>query len=414
MAIRHHLSKNIFFPFILLFFGTIQAQNIDNLSIDLQFKDSILKINALYKLNVKENSDAKYFLLNPGVDSLSIKGESLDGFEMSGKPNRPLPFWKLNFNRELKEGETVDIQFNYQIELTKQNHIKSNWIELNVDKLWFPNHNDLNNKFTYVASVSGLPKDYSLIGNMEANIDTSNPNKILIKKEIPDMEVLIFAGKDMTFWKPNSASPITFFVSQQTPDSILNSIHKKVKKSIELMNSTFGKSSPIKDFRVVLRNTTRDEIGFQFNRKNMIITGSDFDSYGNISHEIAHFWWADANFIEEPWLNESFANYSMFLVQEQYDKNDFEATYKRYSEKVISAPAVGNATLFSENSYDAYYIKGCILLKKLEDTIGKTKMLELLELRVREKINTTSEFLDGLEQIADTKTRQLFEKMLQD
>jgi len=412
--IFNHLSKKIFLPIILLIFGNTAAQNLDNLNIELQFKDSILKIDALYKIKVKENSDTKYFLLNPGVDSLIIKGNSLNGFEMSSKPNRPLPFWKLNFSRTLKKGETVDLHFTYQIDLTKQNHMKSNWIELNVDKLWFPNHNDLNNKFTYVATVSGLPKDYTLIGNMEAKVNASNPNKIVIKKQIPDMEVLILAGKDMTFWKPNAASSVTFFTSQQTKVSVLTSMHKKVKQSIQLMNTTFGKSSPIKDFRVVLRNTTREEIGFQFNRKNMIITGADFNSYGNLSHEIAHFWWTDANFIEEPWLNESFANYAMFLVQEQYDESDFKTTYKSYSEKSMSAPSVGKATLFSDNSYEAYYIKGAILLKKLEGIIGKTKMLELLELRVNEKINSTLEFLNLLERITDSKTRIVFEEMLQE
>ena len=106
--IFNHLSKKIFLPIILLIFGNTAAQNLDNLNIELQFKDSILKIDALYKIKVKENSDTKYFLLNPGVDSLIIKGNSLNGFEMSSKPNRPLPFWKLNFSRTLKKGETVE------------------------------------------------------------------------------------------------------------------------------------------------------------------------------------------------------------------------------------------------------------------------------------------------------------------
>ncbi|PKP32705.1 MAG: hypothetical protein CVU00_11455 [Bacteroidetes bacterium HGW-Bacteroidetes-17] len=379
---------------------------------DIRFDENILKMEALYHHKIGDSSDSLFFILNPDVDSLKIQGVNLNNFLIHEKQNRPFPYLKLNFNRVLIKGEIIDLHFSYQIDLVKQNHLNSDWIELNLDKFWFPNHNDIDNKFTYELNIAGLPSDFTLISHIDADIKIDNSNKILIQKRSPDIEVLILAGKDMRNWKADSSSQITFIASKHTPDSLLHSMHEKVFQSIKFMNESFGKSNPIKEFKVVLRNTTKKEIGFQFARKNMIITASDFNSYGNLSHEIAHFWWFDADFIKEPWMNESFANYSMFLVLEQYDPSTFTEIFNKYKELSFDAPAVDQATLFSDDAYNSYYIKGSILLKRLELIIGKSKMNELLELRITKRINNTEKLLNELEILTDLTTRNLFKRML--
>jgi|GEM_PF-4611553 len=402
-----------FFTFFFLLFAT-NVLSIDHLSMKLHFDKHLLNIEATYQLSISEPNKSAYFILHPEVDSLNISGDNIESFIQSTRPDRPLPYLNLNFSKTPKIDEKIDIKFTYQIDMNKNNHMNSDWIELNVDKFWFPNFNDIDNKFTYDVTITGLPKDYSLIGHPDAEICDIDSDNISIQKTTPEMEVLVLAGKNMKEWKAKSTSLITFITANNISNEKLQSMHTKISRSIDFMNHSFGKSNPIQEFKVLLRNTTKSEIGFQFARKNMIITGKDFDSYANLSHEIAHYWWADADFIEEPWLNESFANYSMFSVLEKYDHDAFNTIFSKYKEKSINAPPVQTATLFSNDAYLTYYIKGAVLLKKLETIVGSKTLNTLLKRRVDKEINTTKGLLTELEDLTNSKTLQLFTKLLQD
>jgi hypothetical protein len=379
----------------------------------VRYDNNILDIQASYTAVAKESGNAMYFLMNPAMDMKEISGNGILHYEVTQKPDEPLPYWRIDFKDPFTKGDRVVVQFDYQLDLVKLNHLNSDWIELNADKLWSPNYNGIDNEYTYETTLIGWPKDFPLVGSMDAMIIPKGPDTILIKKNQPDKEVLILSGKDMKTWQ-SAKEGITFFARQSTPDSVLESMSNKVIKSIEYLNQSFGQKNPIKTYRVVLRNTTKEELGFQFARNNMMVTGPDFNSFGNLSHEIAHYWWGKADFIKEPWMNESFANYSMFLVMEKYAPANYESLYKQYEATSKEAPSVAQATLFSDNSYNAYYIKGSILLKKLENIIGKDKMLKLLKARLSRQIDNTAGLLKALEAITDQATRQQFEEMLQE
>lgn len=111
-------------------------------------------------------------------------------------------------------------------------------------------------------------------------------------------------------------------------------------------------------------------------------------------------------------MNESFANYSMFLVQEAFVPEQYSKLFNRYTEIAKDAPPVSTATLFSENSYNSYYTKGAILLKELEQKIGKDKMLTWLELMIKKDVKTTKEALDLLEATTDNSTRLFMEELM--
>jgi len=241
-------------------------------------------------------------------------------------------------------------------------------------------------------------------------IVTKEGNNIYIKKETPWYEVLLLAGNNMKEWHYDEN--ITLIGSETISDSTFKSLGSKVKKSIDLLNTTFGKSDPITSFKVVLRNTNRKELGFQFNRRNMIITGTDFNDYGNLSHEIAHFWWSNANFIDEPWMNESFANYSMYLVLKTYDFEGYEKLLAKNRETAKNAIPVIKAKLFAADSYNSYYNKGALHLISLEEKIGTDMMYKLLSSCVGKNINTTEGFLMELERLTNKEQRDYFEALL--
>lgn len=382
------------------------SQKHDHLTLEVDFKGNLVKVDARYQAIVKKETKALYFMLNPGFTVKNISGNEVSKHTLEVQKAS----WRVDFDRTLKVGEKVEIQFEYLFDLATQNHLRSDWIELNVDKLWVPNQT-LDNKYTHVATLKNFPKGFKFVSFRDEIIKQDNNGNYILKSAKPAPEILILAGRNMHFWKPKG-SFISFFASKNTPDSTLKSMHEKVDKSIAFLNTKHGKSNPLKTMLVVLRNTKRTEIGFQFSRKTMIITGKDFNSYGNLSHELAHYWWSDANFMTEPWLNESFANYSMFLVMEKFSPKAHDKILTKYTKRAKKAPAVIGATVFSKNAYSAYYIKGVVLLKELEKIIGRKKMLKLLKVRVRKNIDTTKGVLTALANIAGQGVSNRFEKML--
>ena len=385
------------------------AQEPDHLSMTMHFKDSTVFVEATYQSNQKINRDSIYFLLNPGFELDTIKSKDLASYKITQKPGMPLPFYHLAFNESRDISEILAVTFKYSIDLSEQNHMKSDWIELNADKLWFPNLGALNNEFTYDVTITDFPESYYLITHTDAKV-TREKNTLTIKKDNPWYEVLILAGKDMKEWEydPN----ITLIGKQEIADSTFQAIGKKVANSIDLLNGSFGMSDPITSFKVLLRNTSRDEIGFQFNRRDMIVTGTDFNDYGNLSHEIAHYWWSKANFIQEPWMNESFANYGMYRVLKEFDAEDYQRVLARNRERSENAIPVAEASLFVADSYNSYYHKGAIHLIDLEAKIGSESMQVLLSSCVEKGIHTTEGFLLELEKQTNKETREFFEGLL--
>ena len=385
------------------------AQKQDHLTMNLHFKDSTVFIEAAYQSPSQVNRDSIYFLLNPGFEIDTIKSKDLKSYEITQKKGIPIPFYRLEFKEPQDTSEMLVVVFEYKINLSEQNHMKSNWIELNADKLWFPNLEKINNTFTYEVTITDFPESYQLVTHTDAKV-TRQKNTLTIKKEKPWYEVLILAGKDMKEWEYNPN--ITLIGRQEIADSTFQSIGNKVKNSIDLLNGYFGMSDPITSFKVVLRNTSRDEIGFQFNRSDLIVTGTDFNDYGNLSHEIAHYWWSKANFIQEPWMNESFANYSMYLVLKEFDSEDYQRLLARNRETSENAIPVADASLFAADSYNSYYHKGAIHLIDLEAKIGSESMQVLLSSCVEKGIHTTEGFLQELEDITNKETRFFFEGLL--
>lgn len=395
--------------FIFLFSTIVVGKPSDHINIELKFEDSIAHVRAEYSKISDITADSLLFLLNPEFDIDTIKSDKLVSSDLIMKKGRPFPFWRLHYSEPFDEGDEIQITFEYTIELVAQNHFSSDWIELTVDKLWFPNYGDLNNKFTYDLHILNFPDSWTFIGQTDADIVYTDTG-ISVHLDYPWYEVFVLAGKDLKKWSFDE--DITILARENASDSTLRLMSKIARNSIDLLNRTIGKSDPIDKFTLVFRNTTRVELGYQTNRKDLIITGVEFGDYANLSHEIAHYWWNKANFIEEPWINESFANYSMYKVIEQYDS----LAYQRLSEKnrvlAENTIPVSSATLFAENSYTSYYHKGAIHLLDLESRIGREKMERLLSNCISKEINTTTGFLDEIENVTNKENREFFADLL--
>jgi hypothetical protein len=402
-------KKFLFVVLIALAFLPVKGQDTDHVRMELQYLRDTLRVSATYRLLVGSETDSLFFVLNPGYPLQAVKAEGLRSHEIGNRPDRPFPGYVLKFGKPFEAGTRQEVRFDYLIDLRTTNHLNSDWVELNVDKLWFPIHGDLGSLITYEVDIIGFPEDFDLMSHMNARLERSG-GRILIKQPNPVQEVLILAGRDMQMRQLSDS--ISFFAGKKHPDSLLHSMHVKVRNTIDFLNGTVGGSDPVSQFKVVLRNTPRSELGYQYNRRNMIVTGPDFDDYGNLSHEIAHYWWSGADFISEPWMNESFANYLMFLVLEHFDPEAYRSLTGMYREIASKAPPVATATLFSEGAQQAYYHKGGILLLDLESEIGKQKMFRLLNYMVSEDIHDTEGFLKALQYMTTAEVRKGFEATL--
>jgi len=408
----HFILPRMLLPFhcaLLLGTGALRSQQPDHLSMRLRFEDSLLHVQAAYHTTPQQTTDTLFFLMNPETELESIEAENLRSYGMALRPGRPFPFWALSFERPLAPNSQASVRFAYTINLASQNHMASEWIELTVDKMWFPIRNDLDNLFTYEVSVEGLPRGYTLLTHPEARVEEAG-ERFFVKRDQPWYEVMLLAGKDLRPW--DGGDDIRFWASQSLPDSLLHAMHGKVSASIAHLNRVMGKADPIGSFTVVLRNTQKTELGYQFNRGLMIITGPDFDDYGDLSHEIAHYWWSGADFIREPWMNESFANYGMYSVLREFDPEAFRQLLERNRVRSAGAIPVAEASLFAGDAFVSYYHKGSILLMELEARIGRDAMEALLSACIGQNINTTEGFLDELQRQRGPETREYFEALL--
>lgn len=371
----------------------------DHLKLILDFqKDSTLNVIADYTIQSRK-SDSVYFILNPGFQPLSITSEGLIGQQMAPVPGRPFPFWMLLYNEESKKGKT-DIRFQYSIDLKQMNHIKSNWIELNVDKLWFPNYDDLDNEFTWEARVNGLYEQYSLVSYQMENeeivpvIHMLPKGEITLKNNEPTPEVFFMAGANMQLWTSEYRNEKTkLFVSENQPDSMLHKIAGRTDEIIDFYNTTFN-SDRINDYLLILRNTEPGEINFLQSRKSILLGNTFASGYSSLSHEVSHYWWSDADFINEPWMNESFANYSMLLFLESMDSTQFHKQWNRIKEGAVNGGSLRNTTSFDPNGMATYYFKGSQILWQLANKIGRDQFVKLLTQRIGEEINSTDLFLE--------------------
>jgi hypothetical protein len=124
-------------------------------------------------------------------------------------------------------------------------------------------------------------------------------------------------------------------------------------------------------------------------------------SFGILGHEIAHQWWygivGDDEYAE-PWLDESFANYSIFRLG---------GRFPRCPPRPYRPPLTSSMAEFERAGGDAYvrvvYRGGACSLRMLERAFGRARFTALLRSVVRDHrdgVLTTSEFVEAVRDAA--------------
>lgn len=144
-------------------------------------------------------------------------------------------------------------------------------------------------------------------------------------------------------------------------------------------------------------------------------------------HEVAHQWWYSVvgnDVLEEPWLDESFANYSVIVYHEGiYGK---EAAQKVYQERVLSlyeqvrdsnqngpvGQSIQDFTESEEPSGPIIYGKGAVFLDTLRREVGDETFFAILQeyyRRYKYGVATGEDFLAVAEEVAGLGLGELYD-----
>ena len=383
----------------------------DTLDVNVQFRDTLAEVTAQYTA-VPEDApaDTLFFILNSGYSNIKVTSKHLEEF---GRVRRSpgLNYLYVKLNKPVEHREKVTVNFSYTIDLLNQNHLEHKWIELNLDALWIPVRDMIGQTFTGTVTFGNLPPGYSIYSKVD--VEKTDDGRYRILHEEPTIDYLLLAGNEMESHIIHSDNyPVEVISEQTVSDSLILSMADKVQKSMQTFNETFGVNEPMKEATVILRKVPRSEMGYQYARGNLIVSSPEHDHFGSLSHEVAHYWWNKGDPMDEPWIRESFANYSMFLVMEKFVPDTYKKYIDAYSQRMEGYPSVLENTMFTENSYQVYYYKGAYLLYLLEQRIGRDKMIEFLKFLVDREIDSTSGILNSLEQVTNREDRDYFEALL--
>ena len=128
-----------------------------------------------------------------------------------------------------------------------------------------------------------------------------------------------------------------------------------------------------------------------------------------ITHEVAHQWWyglVGNNQFREPWLDESFAQYSHERLHPEVNFCRPGNPYLLVAPRRRHIPLDSTMGLFERGSPltigEVAYFAGSCALQRLERDIGRARMTELLRLlqtRFRHRVMTRSDVVEGIRDV---------------
>lgn len=418
----------IFFIFFvqckfILLAHDIQTYSYYDIQLEIQPKNQYIKVDGNLQYIVDSDSlNTIEFKLHKNLllSEFLINGEENYFIDSAFVPVRWQPDAKrivCNLNRFYHQGESINFQFSYEGKITSwpewsANVIDTGWIEIGLYFPWYPN---FYGEFTYNLKVS-IDKDYNVFapGNSKKN---ENLYEFENKKPVGDF--IVCASKDLKIYESSFADSKAILVNSHLSKSTTDSIISDVTKTYQKYMNWFGELDDM-NMNIIISKRTK---GGGYARKGALYLGGMNDtSYQKnksgylryLSHEISHFWWNKAGHNWEDWLNESFAEYSaLMIIRELKGEEEFKSRIEEKRSGINELPPIWNMDRNDPNAEKLLYNKGTVLLKKLEDKIGKEDFIAICKDRLDLNLNTTEDFLNHLKEKQGIETEKWFRKLLQ-
>lgn len=318
---------------------------------------------------------------------------------------------KINLAEPIHEG-FMRISFQYKgfLNIVSEygvNRLSKNWIELGLYTPWFPLAENLDEALFNVKLE--IDDEYEVIHSKREG------KYLIIRQPFVSPDCTIIASNSFKSINNKSINPKVnvYYTTDQNETSAY-----QIVKWVLVILEQYQRFGVVENPELSLVIAPREDGGGYARTGLIVLTPSDYeddeDYFIFIAHELAHLWWNRAKTDSwEDWLNESFAEYSALIaLREVFGEKTFNAKIQKYIQESKGLPPIKNISRRHEEIHKVLYVKGPVILYRLENFITREKFLNLLYKVYLKKINSTEKFMEELVIIANLEAKKYLEKEL--
>ncbi len=305
-----------------------------------------------------------------------------------------------------KDKFSLFLQYDGVVDHTGSDYFRPN--EATLDSYFYPH---IARQPTTAITTLTSPPGWKPIAIGELVSDQINNDKtetVTFRNEVPVVFYTLDFGKYQVTertYKGRTLAAYLLSSDEKLPGRCLDLL----QKSLDYFEATFG-PHPYKRYAVV---ETQGPFGGALEAYSFATFGP-FTLPGTIVHELAHTWWGGvvpASYTRSMW-NESFAEYSDLLFQRAQGELKLldEAALLRTRRRLFSAFREGSLYTAHDTSDNAQssigYGKGPLVLRVLEDEIGKSAMISAMRAFYKGYPNGQSAEWSDFEKIVNAETKE--------
>jgi hypothetical protein len=285
-------------------------------------------------------------------------------------------------------------------------------IEMALELMWLPYVSQLNRRFTVDAELRGIAPDMVVVAQGDVRHDG---DRVHIHRSAGDFDFAWVAVRGLQVVQ----EPGIEFYARDLSDPLTQLLRKHALAAAHFYRQWFG---PLPAGPIRLALVPRGVGGAYARRGYTIIADgrkpgepppeiSELGRAATIAHEFAHAWFAPADPLSEDyWLAESIAQYASWrYIEATFGPERLDADLQKAREAIKDAgPVLGHGRA----SRLVLYTKTPLLLKDLEQRIGREHLDSVLVKLSRNPPRKTQEFLDALRGVAGEQVAADFEAAL--
>ena len=374
-------------------------------------------LQARWTITADETPSAPLvFLLNGRLGNVSISGPDVVSFEAGPGEGRFSDFTQVSVT--FSDGAAVPRSFELSYEgvlfeapdPSAINSISPDKIELTLDSFWMPVDARFSERLTADVRFQ-VPGAWSVVSTEPVTVSDGVAQ---VRTTLPQLDIAVTFLKD-----PRSVETAGYQIydTRMEPHD-LEDLASAAGYCTGYLNARFGAREALPQASIVIHD--RAESGYS---RGTLIALTDVDDEISdqtlqfICHEFSHFWSSNGNpGGVENWLNEAFAEYvALMALREARGEAAYEETLAGYAAQIERAgalPPIWTPADQSRRPYLVNYRKGPLALASLEDLVGGDAFATFLRRYMVERVSTTPELLNVLEEVTDAETTQWFESEL--
>ncbi len=377
-----------------------------------------LKVNVTFQKSVAAGSTTVKFGLNKGLHVISASCEQCSSYSFATTQPAGIPFVRdgaalvFTLRHPLLKDRIIRFHVSYEGKLitSSVNSLKPDWIELAMYSAWFPLASS-EDKFTYDLRVS-LDPAYRLTG--AGKIREAAPGQWRIRQQRETFDINLLASTQL------HNNSICGGVMQLESAGLTPAQERQIVRgsatTMGRLTQWFGPtSSP--GLTVVFAPRTG---GGGYSRPGLVcyelrtLGGGEERLLRDLAHEMGHLWWIGAPVTTwEDWLNEGFAEYtSLMVVRDELGDTAFETGIAELKREAQGMPPIRGISRSSDKAYTVLYMKGALVLYRLEQELGREKFRQYLAKLASTRSRSVDGALDQLEQCCSASAKASVEKML--